>query len=346
MLALAIIKMSKQKKSNANLGFGISLAVSGAIIGYLFWQLDWQIFFAQLKRVQPIYLLGILVLEILCFYLRAIRWRYLLPTGLPVRTSSLFDALMIGFLGTFLLPLRAGEFIRPWVLSRTDNLPFSTCFASVVTERAFDVLALLALLGLSLSHIDVVPHWVSIGAQALAMVALAVTVLMLVSYLKPNLILGLGNKIISILLEKRSPELCEKLSRMLSEFITGLRAISSLYELLMVLVLSFVVWLEISMMYQVGMWAFGETPSLWVGIVINIMICLAVAAPSAPGFIGTFQAGCVAALTGIYGYSQEFSVAFSIVEHTVQMLAIFLVGFFCLNKLGLSVAQLRKQAAE
>ena len=53
--------------------------------------------------------------------------------------------------------------------------------------------------------------------------------------------------------------------------------------------------------YQVALWMFGEFPSFWVGTMINVMLALAVAAPSAPGFIGTYQFGCVVALTYIYG---------------------------------------------
>ena len=48
-------------------------------------------------------------------------------------------------------------------------------------------------------------------------------------------------------------------------------------------------------------------------------------APSAPGFIGVFQAGCVVGL-GLFGIGEELAVAYSIVTHAHQFLYICGVG--------------------
>jgi hypothetical protein len=75
-------------------------------------------------------------------------------------------------------------------------------------------------------------------------------------------------------------------------------------------------------------------------MLLNLMIALAVAAPSAPGFIGTFQAGCLVALTVISGYSREFAMAYSVVTHVLQMTLVLGAGFVVLHLRGLRLAQL------
>ena len=67
---------------------------------------------------------------------------------------------------------------------------------------------------------------------------------------------------------------------------------------------------------------------------------LAVAAPSAPGFIGTFQFGCVFALCEIFSYGKEFAVAFSLVAHLVPFALNFFHGVYILKKRRISFKEI------
>ena len=71
-------------------------------------------------------------------------------------------------------------------------------------------------------------------------------------------------------------------------------------------------------------------------LTVTVMVGLALAAPSGPGFVGTFQAGCVVALSGVFGVSKEISVAYSIFAHAVQAIVGILVGLYSLYRQGLS----------
>jgi uncharacterized membrane protein YbhN (UPF0104 family) len=78
-----------------------------------------------------------------------------------------------------------------------------------------------------------------------------------------------------------------------------------------------------------------------VSVVVSCLVAIAVAAPSAPGFIGVFQLGCVVALSYVYQYTSEFSLAYSLIVHLVQYVAIILLGFFCLSRAGLHLSKLK-----
>jgi hypothetical protein len=331
------------KKSNKKkyVSLAIGLIVSVGIIAFLVQSLDWTIFLRELDRVNYAYVPLLVLLFIAVFIVRAWRWRYLLPNSKELSTVKLFNATMVGFFATCILPFRAGEVIRPLVLSRWQPVSFSVGLASVVTERVFDVLALLFLMGLSISELENAPGFVSTGANALSVLAAVISAIMVTAYLRGDLIYRLIEYVIRACLEARFPEVTERLLQEAKGFIEGLRSISSLYELLAVLLWSLVLWGGMAMLYQVGLWTFGVYPSFWVGIAVTVILAFAVAAPSAPGFLGTFQLGCVASLSGLYGYSNEFAVAYSVVLHSYQVLLACLFGALILKREGLGLSQLR-----
>jgi len=92
----------------------------------------------------------VMALTLLGFWLRALRWRWLISTPRPLGLGSLFSATMIGFMANNLLPLRLGEFVRAWVLGRRERISKTTVFATVVVERVVDMITLLAIFGVAL----------------------------------------------------------------------------------------------------------------------------------------------------------------------------------------------------
>ena len=147
------------------------------------------------------------------------------------------------------------------------------------------------------------------------------------------------------MLGRRFPALAQKLVDMAEGFLEGLRGISSAKDLAWSIFWSLGLWALLVVLYQVGLWAFGLDASLWVGVTICVMIALAVAAPGAPGFVGTFQLGCVVALA-LFGYSEELGVAYSIVLHALQVITVVIYGFVILNRRGMQRRDMQKDAME
>src|SRR5881394_4574031 len=64
----------------------------------------------------------VVALTFLSMYVRAIRWHYLLRPTSIISSRRLFAPLMAGFGVNSILPGRAGEFARAYVLARRDKL--------------------------------------------------------------------------------------------------------------------------------------------------------------------------------------------------------------------------------
>ena len=335
----------KARGRNRRLAVLLGLALSAAILVGLGLRLDWPVFFEELRRIHLGYVPLLVVITLLTFWVRALRWRHLLPKGSEVSRLSLFEATLVGFTATFVLPLRVGEIIRPWVLSRWQPVRFSAGLASIVIERAFDALTLMVLLGITVGQLDTVPPLVSVGAKVMAILAIVVLAIMIAAYLGASQLISLGERLIMAMLGRRFPALAQKLVDMAEGFLEGLRGISSAKDLAWSIFWSLGLWALLVVLYQVGLWAFGLDASLWVGVTICVMIALAVAAPGAPGFVGTFQLGCVVALA-LFGYSEELGVAYSIVLHALQVITVVIYGFVILNRRGMQMRDIQKDAME
>ena len=61
-----------------------------------------------------------------------------------MRYADLFSATMVGFASGLLIP-RAGELLRPWLVSRRYPIPISAGFATIILERLVDMITVLVL---------------------------------------------------------------------------------------------------------------------------------------------------------------------------------------------------------
>jgi len=332
---------TNSSKIGQRIGLFISLAVSLGIVAYLFAKLDWQEVWSHLRKVNPWFPPLLLVSFIPLIWIRAMRWRLILPKRDQLSIPRLMDATIIGLFASFVLPLRAGEIIRPWALSRWQPVSFSASLASIMIERLADSVCLLTLMLVCLTQVAEVPAIIMTGAKALALLTFALIMVVVLSYLLPGRVEAVFHWISNRVIGRFIPHVAEKVNHMVSEYFAGLRVINSLGQLTGVLLWSFAMWILVAGWYQALLWAFGIYPSFWVGMILNVMIALAVAAPSAPGFIGVFQVGCILALSTVYHYSEEFAVAYSVIGHLLQMLFSIGAGLIVLHLRGLKFSQIR-----
>ncbi len=105
---------------------------------------------AEVTRARMDLVLLAVALTALTYILRAVRWQYLLS---PIGRVGLANALrmtVIGFAASAVLPARAGEVLRPWLLARKEGLSATAAFATIILERVLDTVMVLLLFGLFL----------------------------------------------------------------------------------------------------------------------------------------------------------------------------------------------------
>ncbi len=111
---------------------------------------NWEKLKDALHRAHYLLLIPVLLLLLASHYLRALRWRQLIePLGYKPSRINLFLGVMIGYFVNVGAP-RLGEVVKCTVLARYEKVPADKLVGTIVAERAFDVMCLLLVFGLTL----------------------------------------------------------------------------------------------------------------------------------------------------------------------------------------------------
>jgi glycosyltransferase 2 family protein len=300
----------------------LSVSLSILCLWYVLKDISFAAVLQELKRVSIPSIVAFCLSIFLQILLRAIRWEYLLPA--PTSLKARFRATWLGNSANLVLPLRAGEIIRPTILAKEEKLDVLSVLSSLVPERALDIITLGIFLTGTISFIATVPEAVSKGA--LTLTALAILGLVLFPFIRSRrLLVYISSKIPK---ESLSKFVLEKGSSVLD----GIEPVYQKRKILPIIFLSIAVWLASSLGYWVVLRGFSVDLPITAGIFLTAVLAFSVALPSAPGFIGVFQLGCSIALCGGFGLSEEFALAYSLIVHILQIILAVAVSPFLIQR--------------
>lgn len=321
--------------------FLVGLSISGILIAWMYNALDWKAVWSSLKEASYLPLIPALGLIWLHFALRAVRWKLLLPENTETKHQDLFDAIMLGNFANFILPLRAGEFIRPAMAAKKSKLSFSSCFVSVVIERFFDLSTVLIFFSILLQFIPTVPNWVHQGAYSLGLLAVILFFFILLSAFLPSQLAKLIDYFSKFLPNK----IKDPIRNFLTDFATGAAVLRKNMRVFKVFFLSLLVWGSAIAIYYVFLFLFDLNASTLLASAITIILALAVAAPSAPGFIGVYQTACIATFI-LFGINKEVAAAYAIATHAYQFVIFIVYGIIVLFKHNINLTKLKKPSED
>jgi len=110
------------------------------------WQrFDWAEFWRQTRGVSLWHIAAAVALIYLSYFLRAVRWAIFLQPTKSTSVARMLPAQFVGFASLGLFG-RAGEFVRPYLIARKEELPVESQLAVWTVERAFDICSVLVLM--------------------------------------------------------------------------------------------------------------------------------------------------------------------------------------------------------
>jgi uncharacterized protein (TIRG00374 family) len=305
------------------------------------WGIEWGQLREGFQQANYFTLPILLVLLFAVFWLKAIRWRLLLQPLRKFQTKEVVPPLMIGFMGNNLLPAHLGELIRIYVLGREFSLSKAAVFSSVVLERIFDTAVVLLFLVMSLFLVEELPSWVSTTIFFVSLLA-GLIILFLAAYLFwTQRLIHATRRVFSFLPERFG----RKLSETMEAGVLGLASMQSGGLVFWIVVTSILQWILMAAMVYVSLWSFGIHLPLVASFVIIGVSALGVSIPSAPGFFGIIQLSFWVILQG-FGVDKGDAFASSIYFHLSNYIPVTLVGLYYLNRRGLQLWQIDKEAAE
>lgn len=314
----------------------VSLLISGAALWFSVHGVELGTFWTDLASARIVWLVPMVIFAAAALWLRALRWRVLLAGVGPLGDSSVFYATCIGFMGNMVLPLRAGEAIKPLVIARDGRISMPAALATVAIERLLDMIMLGLFAGITLLLVPAGDFLRTAAQTIVALVAVAIVGLFVVIRFSDPI-------------ERLTLRLADRLPRLLGHFVRegargflrGLHALRDVRTLVTVFVYSALVWLCAVLGFITGALALEiAAPLIPLGFATTVVIAAAVSVPSAPGFIGVFWAGAEIAL-GMFGVSKSMGFTFGVLNWLVQMVVIIALGMWALSRLNLSLGDVK-----
>lgn len=281
---------------------------------------DFNEIWSALRRANYWYVIPAVLLYFVGVYLRAFRWAWVLRGVNRLSTRYLFSVVVIGYMANNVLPLRAGELVRSYVLSTRTGMRKTSILATIAVERLFDGLTMLVFILAASLFIGLTDQLEAVTFIAAGLFGALIVILLLLatSTVREVLILRLLPKLPVIVRGHAE--------RILESVFTGLSVMRRRNDLLVVSGLSLVAWLFEASMYLVITIGFGMEIGIAAILLVTAVANLATLIPSSPGYVGPFEAGVLLVLVGAIGIQREVALSYAIVVHAALYLPITFWG--------------------
>jgi uncharacterized protein (TIRG00374 family) len=165
-----------------------------------------------------------------------------------IPTSNMFPIVTIGYMGNNIYPARAGEVLRAAVLRQREGVPISASLATVIIERIFDGVVMLAFVFLNLPELARLTRdsgvVEGVDIARLAVVGAVVFVGVLVVFIAAAMFPKVTEKIVDFLINRFVPaRLREKTRDLTMRFLSGLESLRSPFDTLMIFFTTVIIWL-------------------------------------------------------------------------------------------------------
>jgi uncharacterized protein (TIRG00374 family) len=344
------------------ISFIVGLGLSAAALYFAFRNVPVGDLGRYLMSINYFWVLPALVLVVISFYLRVLRWQIILTSSGKINFWRAYHPMMIGFMINCVLPGRLGEIARPAILQKKEKVPFTTGLATVAAERIFDICFLLVLFIITVSAIKIRPDVsVAFGKYQLnretldlifgSMLKLSVVLIAgiilvsiervreffygIIRYL-PNLIFFAGPKIKNTLQEK----FCRFLIRIIENIAQGFALIRYPKKIILCSVFSLLIWALLGFSYYLfSLGSPGINLTFFELSVVMVIICFFISLPSVPGWWGLWEAAGVFGLS-LFGVAAKEAAGFTLANHALQVFPVIIMGLASAMVLSVNIHKL------
>ncbi len=309
--------------------------IAAACLVWVFHGIKGDVLLRQLRSIGWGWVAAAVAFDILSYGWQGVRWRFLLrPVGnVPVLRAT--QAVYVGLLTNEIVPLRAGELVRAYIVSRREKVPFLAVIPSIAVERFFDGLWLAVGIALVAIFVQLPPNLLKAAdVLGVAIIAAAALLIYLVARKKraneePPAAVPAG----------RSP--LRRLSSLIGAVAEGIRTIGTTRYFYFSLFTTPLINICQIIAFWLVMKAYGLHLSPWAGAAVFLVMYLGTALPNAPSNVGTYQFFTVLGLS-LFGVDKTTAAGFSVVVFVILTAALWIVGLLSLAGTGVGIREIRR----
>jgi len=323
----------------------LGIAISAGFLFFAFRGQDYGRIREAVRSFDYRYLIPALALYLLGIWTRAFRWSVLLRPLTKATTRDVAPITVVGFMANNVLPLRTGEVVRAYVLSKRYDVTKTSALATIAVERLFDGLTMLGFMLVAATAVSFTSELRHLALLAFVLFAVALIGLFLLT-LGGNI----RDRLLQVFLGPLPTPVADRVERMAESFLSGLGVLKRKGDLAAVAGASVLAWLlEASTYYMISRGFNADLKDvLGVGeILLTTGVAnLATLVPSSPGYVGPFEYGVQLVVSGALGVPRELAISFAIVVHATLYFPITIWGAFEWWRQHLSLRQVREIEGE
>jgi len=287
------------------------------LIYIVFDKIDLKSFYAKLSEINYSWIYFSMFISIFEHVLRGYRWNLLMRT--PKTNLSTYvttNVMIVSYFFALFIP-RFNDFIRCYLISKTNNIKVSTSLGTVVSERIFDLISLFLIL-----LIFIVLEFELFYSFLKEYVFINIT-------LNPtNILVLLSAVILVFILIRYFSKNSKMFSEKFEEFKAGFFSVGNIYKNKAFIVSTVLLWVIYFLMGYVIFFSFNETSSLGInaGFAVLIAGSIGMIVPVNAG-IGAYHF-LVASILISYNINYESGLFFATLLHTSQIICLAILGIF------------------
>lgn len=308
---------------------------------FVFKDIDFEKLVDIFKNADYIWVFVSIPVILASHFMRAIRWRVLLKPILKAKNlTNLFSAVMVGYAVNNVLP-RGGEFVRPFVYARRENVSKSSVFATIIVERVIDVIFLLGLFAIAffLMRDEIATAFPVLDTEMLIK-AVILPVVLLITLILLALYTSIGEWMLKTVVKPLSEKFYVRASDILKKFLKGFEFIRTPTQYLRVTSDSTIIWILYALPLFLMFNSFEFQSYLNLGLadagLLLIVTGIGVTIAPTPGAIGVYHYLVVYAMTHLYTITREEALAFATLVHALNLIIQVVVGSIFLLRENIS----------
>lgn len=323
------------KKNNLNLLLSLLL---GFIFLFIWIQMiNWQEFIGFFQKFDLTAVLLFSLFYGLAYFLRSLRWRLILKPIVKLPAHRSFFIFMTGLMINYLIPIRAGELTKSFILKVRHDIPVSKSLPTVFIDKLSDLFPILMIM-LLIPLISVrLNHALYVIIILLFTIFLLLFIFLLFAVHHQKIALRFLNSILKIFPQKLS----RKISLFFQNFVQGLSIMQG--RLRDIFLLGFLtlgaVLCEAIYIYAVFQ-AFGAEISYYKILFGYTLMNLTYILPTPPAQVGSNQFMWVLIFSFALGVDKNLTAAAVTFSHLLTSIWIFLVGAISLFNLKIKFSDL------
>jgi uncharacterized protein (TIRG00374 family) len=272
--------------------------------------------------------------DIISYYCQGWRWRLILGNVGKIKAVKTTQAIYAGLFTNEILPLRIGEMVRTYLVSRWLSVPFFSIIPSLAVERLFDGIWLGIGIGLTALFVHL-PKNLANAAELLGVIVLVATGVFIFLVFRKE----------KAFENKSEPEAVGQKPRktigsFLGEMARGIREIGVSRNFYQAFFASSLVLVFQILAFWLVMVGYGLPITLWEGAAAMMIVHLGTAIPNAPSNIGTYQFFTVIGVT-LFGIDKTAATGFSVVVFIVLTMPLWLIGLYAISRTGMKLKDIR-----